>query len=98
MDAASGTIADRGRWYFARRAGWPFSRAGFMTKSLASNDRTTRHHPWYAISQNIRKHIEEPFGWAKTVADLRKTRDSRSAQGRLANISRHDRLQPRQIA
>ena len=35
--------------------------------------RTTRH-PGYAISQRIRKRILEAFGWAKTVAGLRKMR------------------------
>jgi len=37
-------------------------------------DRRTTRHPGYAISQVIRKRIEEPFGWIKTVAQLRKTR------------------------
>jgi len=37
------------------------------------DERTTRH-PGYAISQRIRKRIEEPFGWAKTIAGLAKTR------------------------
>ena len=36
-------------------------------------DRITRH-PGYAISQRIRKRLEEAFGWAKTVAGLRKMR------------------------
>jgi len=31
-------------------------------------------HPGYAISQRIRKRVEEAFGWAKTVAGLRKMR------------------------
>src|SRR5271154_522817 len=35
--------------------------------------RTTRH-PGYAISQRIRERVEEAFGWAKTVAGLRKMR------------------------
>jgi hypothetical protein len=35
--------------------------------------RTTRH-PGYAISQRLRKRIEEPFGWIKAAAGLRKTR------------------------
>lgn len=35
--------------------------------------RTTRH-PGYAISQCIRKRIEEIFGWLKTVAGWRKSR------------------------
>ncbi len=39
----------------------------------AINGRTTRH-PGHAISQRIRKRIEEPFGWIKTTAGLRKTR------------------------
>jgi len=39
----------------------------------AIDARTTRH-PGYAISQRIRKRIEEAFGWAKTVAGLRKMR------------------------
>lgn len=52
------------------------------TPHIAQNDtnrrsaidgRTTRH-PGYAVSQIKRKRIEEPFGWMKTVAPLRKTR------------------------
>ena len=39
----------------------------------AIDERTTRH-PGYAISQRIRKRVEEAFGWAKTVAGLRKMR------------------------
>jgi transposase len=42
-------------------------------RRTAIDARTTRH-PGYAISQVIRKRIEEPFGWIKTVAGLRKTR------------------------
>ena len=34
----------------------------------------TAGHPGYAISQRIRKRVEEAFGWAKTVAGLRKMR------------------------
>jgi hypothetical protein len=37
-------------------------------------DGRTLRHPGYAISQVIRKRVEEPFGWIKTVAGLRKTR------------------------
>ena len=45
------------------------------TKSRRSaiDGRTTRH-PGYAVSQRIRKRIEEVFGWTKTVAGQRKTR------------------------
>ena len=39
----------------------------------AVDGRTTRH-PGYAVSQRIRKRIEEAFGWSKTVAGLRKMR------------------------
>jgi transposase len=39
----------------------------------AIDGRTTRH-PGYAVSQRIRKRIEEAFGWIKTVAGQRKTR------------------------
>jgi IS5 family transposase len=37
----------------------------------AIDGRTTRHS-CYAVSQRIRKRVEEAFGWAKTVAELRK--------------------------
>ncbi|MGI4811677.1 MAG: IS5 family transposase, partial [Janthinobacterium lividum] len=39
----------------------------------AIDGRTTRH-AGYAISQRVRKRIEEPFGWIKAAAGLRKTR------------------------
>lgn len=41
--------------------------------SSAIDGRTTRHHG-YAVSQIIRKAVEHPFGWIKTVGNLRKTR------------------------
>ena len=37
-------------------------------------DRRTTRHPGYAVSQRIRKRIEEGFGWIKTVGGLAKTR------------------------
>jgi IS5 family transposase len=37
-------------------------------------DRRTTRHPGYAVSQRVRKRVEEAFGWAKTVAGLRKMR------------------------
>jgi transposase len=53
-----------------------------VTPHVASNDsrrggsaidaRTTRH-PGYALSQTIRKRIEEHFGWGKTVGRIRQT-------------------------
>ena len=37
-------------------------------------DGRTSRHPGYAVSQWIRKRIEESFGWMKTIGGLRKTR------------------------
>ena len=37
-------------------------------------DRRTTRHPGYAVSQRIRKRIEEGFGWIKTTGGLAKTR------------------------
>jgi len=39
----------------------------------AIDGRTTRH-PGYAISQCIRKRIEEPFGWMKAAGGFRQTK------------------------
>lgn len=41
-------------------------------KGSAIDGRTTRH-PGYAVSQRIRKRIEEAFGWGKTVGTAAKT-------------------------
>ena len=38
----------------------------------AIDERTTRH-PGYAVSQRIRKRIEEVFGWGKSCGGMRKT-------------------------
>jgi hypothetical protein len=43
------------------------------TRASAIVGRTTRH-PGYALSQRIRKRIEEAFGWIKVSGGLRKTR------------------------
>jgi len=42
-------------------------------RKSAIDGRTTRY-PGYAISQRLRKRVEEIFGWMKTVGNLRKTR------------------------
>ena len=42
-------------------------------RSSAIDGRTTRH-PGYALSQRIRKRVEEIFGWMKTVGGFRRTR------------------------
>jgi hypothetical protein len=39
----------------------------------AIDGRTTRH-AGYAVSQRIRKRIEEAFGWIKTIAGYEKTK------------------------
>jgi transposase len=48
------------------------SRHGVVHRSEI--DRRTTRHPGYAISQRIRKRIEEVFGWIKLTAGLRQTR------------------------
>jgi transposase len=48
------------------------TKAGKRRKTRVDG-RTTRH-PGYAVSQRIRKRIEEGFGWVKTTAGLAKTR------------------------
>jgi hypothetical protein len=45
----------------------------------AIDGRTTRH-AGYAVSQRVRKRIEEVFGWMKTVGGLRKTRHRGAAR------------------
>ncbi len=40
-----------------------------VVRATAMDGRTTRH-PGYAISQRIRKRIEEGFGWAKTIGGI----------------------------
>ena len=42
-------------------------------RSSAIDGRTTRH-PGYRISQQIRKRVEEVYGWMKTVGGFRRTR------------------------
>jgi IS5 family transposase len=68
----------------------------------AIDGRTTRH-PGYAISQRIRKRVEEVFGWMKTVGGFRRTRyrglDRTGLAGYLVatayNLVRLSRLAPR---
>jgi IS5 family transposase len=42
-------------------------------RKSAIDHRTTRHEG-YAISQRLRKRVEEVFGWMKTIGLMRKTR------------------------
>jgi transposase len=44
------------------------------TKRRSAIDARTTRHAGYAVSQQKRKQIEEPFGWIKTIGTLRKTR------------------------
>jgi transposase len=77
------------------------------TKGRASaiDGRTTRH-PGYALSQRIRKRVEEVFGWMKTVGGFRRTRyrglDRTGLAGYLVaaayNLVRLSRLAARQGA
>jgi hypothetical protein len=43
------------------------------SRRSAIDERTTRH-PGYAVSQKVRKRVEEIFGWKKTVGGGRKLR------------------------
>ena len=58
------------------------------------DDRTLRH-AGYAISQRIRKRIEEIFGWIKTPGGLAKVESARPGEGRGRLRLRRRRLQPR---
>ena len=42
------------------------------THRRSAIDRRTTRHGGYAVSQRIRKRIEEGFGWAKTIGGMRK--------------------------
>ncbi len=61
-----------------RRGVTPHIAQNKMGRSSAIDGRTTRH-PGYAVSQRIRKRVEEIFGWMifgwmKTVGGFRRTR------------------------
>src|SRR4051794_19751733 len=51
------------------------------TRYTAIDGRTTRH-PGHAVSQRIRKRVEEPFGWIKTIAGGRQLRYRGRARNR----------------
>ena len=48
--------------------------AQHQTRRRSAIDARTTRHAGYSISQQIRKRIEQVFGWAKTVAGFRRTR------------------------
>jgi transposase len=52
------------------------------TRQRSTIDRRTTRHPGHVVSQRIRKRIEEPFGWIKTIAGGRKLRYIGKARNR----------------
>ncbi len=56
-----------------RRGVTPHVARNINGRSSAIDGRTTRHEG-YAVSQRIRKRVEEIFGWMKTVGGFRRTR------------------------
>ena len=48
------------------------SKTGVVRRSGV--DGRTTHHPGYAVSQRVRKRIEEVFGWVKSSAGFRQTK------------------------
>ena len=44
------------------------------TKRRSAIDQRTTRHDGYAVSQRVRKRIEEVFGWVKTIGNFRRTR------------------------
>src|SRR5262249_28406058 len=86
-DAAAAMAAEvPGRHRITVAGGKGFDTAGFITpmrelnltphvagRRSAIDSRTTRH-PGYAVSQRMRKRIEEAFGWIKETALLRRAR------------------------
>jgi hypothetical protein len=57
----------------------PHVAQNMANRRSAIDGRTTRH-PGYAVSQRVRKRIEESFGWIKTAGGLRKTRHRGTAR------------------
>jgi len=51
----------------------PYVAQNTSGRRSAIDGRTTRHGG-YAVSQRIRKRVEEIFGWMKTVGGFRRTR------------------------
>ena len=51
------------------------------TNRRSAIDRRTTRHPGYAVSQRIRKRIEEGFGWIKEIALQRRARHPAGSVG-----------------
>lgn len=45
-----------------------------ISRRRSAIDRRTTTHPGYAVSQRIRKRVEEIFGWMKAIGGFRRTR------------------------
>jgi hypothetical protein len=45
-----------------------------MSRRASAIDGRTTRHAGYAVSQRVRKRIEEAFGWIKTIAGQEKTK------------------------
>jgi transposase len=65
---AAGFVAD------VRHLGFTPHFAPNTTRQRSTIDGRTTRHPGHHVSQRIRKRIEEPFGWMKTIAGGRKLR------------------------
>ena len=97
---AAGAKAISGRPYTCP---CPCPCAGFGPPAVRSaiGGRTTRHIG-YDLSQRVRKRVEQIWGWMKTAAAFRKTRDRGLARNRMAtyliasayNLLRIARLTP----
>jgi transposase len=69
-------------------------RARNVTPHVAQNcsgrrsaiDERTAHHAGYAVSQRLRKRVEEIFGWMKTVGNFRRTRFKGVARTEFASL------------
>lgn len=68
----------------ARNAGFTPHVAQNTTNRRSAIDRRTTRHSGYRVSQRIRKRVEEPFGWIKTIAGARKLRHKGRARNRAA--------------
>jgi transposase len=56
-----------------RRLGVPPHVAQHTTGRRSAIDGRTTRHPGYAVSQRIRKRIEEVFGWTREIGGMRRT-------------------------
>ena len=83
LPAGGGTVG--GDKAYDTRAWIETTRALGLTPHVAQAPRSaidarTTRHPGYAVSQRIRKRIEEVFGWMKTIGGLRKLRHRGTAR------------------